>query len=106
IHAVIVENDKVVADFGTWINPAADLGDFGRRNGIPAGGLACAPTLADFWPLLLRQASGSTVVGDGLMMLERAVRHQQKGLELALGLGHDVSELELRIDGADPVTRA
>lgn len=106
IHAVIVENDKVVADFGTWINPAADLGDFGRRNGIPAGGLACAPTLADFWPLLLRQASGSTVVGDGLMMLERAVRHQQKGLELALGLGHDISELELRIDGADPVTRA
>ena len=106
IHAVIVENDKVVADFGTWINPAADLGDFGRRYGIPAGGLACAPTLADFWPLLLRQASGSTVVGDGLMMLERAVRHQQKGLEPALGLGHDVSELELQIDGADPVTRA
>lgn len=106
IHAVIVENGKIVADFGTWINPAADLGDFGRRNGIPAGGLACTPALADFWPLLLRQAAGSTVVGDGLMMLERAVRHQQKGMDLALGLGHDLSELELRVSGSDPVSRA
>lgn len=106
VHAVIVENGRVVADFGSWINPAADLGDFGRSNKIPPGGLACAPTLGDFWPLLLRQAAGSAVVGDGLMVLERAVRHQEKGHNLSLGLGHDVSEINLTLTGADPADRA
>lgn len=57
IHAVVLENCKMVADFGSWINPMSDLGSFGERQSIPSGGLTMAPTLSDFWPLLLRQAA-------------------------------------------------
>ena len=96
-HAIIVEGSQIVADFGTWINPMADLGEFGRVNSIPAGGLALAPTLGDFWPLLRRQAAGGIVIGDRLPMLERAVRHQEKGLELNLGVGYNFEEFDLEL---------
>ncbi|WP_245533815.1 PIF1 family DEAD/DEAH box helicase [Corynebacterium lubricantis] len=94
-HAIIMEGQTIVANFGTWINPMADLGEFGKKNNIPAGGLALAPTLGDFWPLLLRQAEDGIVVADGLPMLERAVRHQERGLDLALGVGYDIDELNV-----------
>lgn len=105
VQAIIVQDGEQVAEFGSWINPMADLGDFGQRNQVPAGGLALAPTLGDFWPLLLRQAAGGIVVADGLPMLERAVRHQEKGMDLGLGLGYDVSDLEVNLNGTDPVQR-
>ncbi|WP_231913555.1 DEAD/DEAH box helicase [Corynebacterium renale] len=105
-HAVIVESGEVVADFGTWLNPMSDLGEFGRQHNVPIGGLALAPTLGDFWPLLLRQAAGSIVVADGLAMLERAVRHQEKGLDLSLGMGYDISELAYEPDGQNVAERA
>ncbi|MHA2788200.1 AAA family ATPase [Corynebacterium sp. S7] len=94
-HAIVMEGQEIVANFGTWINPMADLGEFGKENNIPAGGLALAPTLGDFWPLLLRQAEGGIVVADGLPKLERAVRHQERGLDLALGVGYDIDELNV-----------
>ncbi|MGO2864578.1 AAA family ATPase [Corynebacterium casei] len=106
IHAVTLEGNQKVADFGTWINPMSDLGSFGERNKIPSGGLAMAPTLSDFWPLLLRQAEGSIIIGDNLPMLERAVRHQEKGMDLALGTGYDVSEFEVKLTGDDVISRA
>lgn len=96
-HAIIVEGSRIVANFGTWINPMADLGEFGRVNDIPAGGLALAPTLGDFWPLLRRQAAGGIVIGDRLPMLERAVRHQEKGMELNLGVGYNFEEFDLEL---------
>lgn len=106
IHAVIVEGTQKVADFGTWINPMSVLGSFGERHNIPAGGLAMAPTLSDFWPLLLRQAEGSIVVGDNLPMLERAIRHQEKGMDLALGNGYDFSEFSIPRSGTDVIERS
>lgn len=105
IHAVVLEGDRKVADFGTWINPMSDLGSFGERHNIPSGGLAMAPTLSDFWPLLLRQAEGSIVIGDNLPMLERAVRHQEKGMKLALGTGYDASEFSIQFTSSDVVQR-
>ena len=105
IHAVVMEGAQKVADFGTWINPMSDLGSFGERHSIPAGGLAMAPTLSDFWPLLLRQAEGSIIVGDNLPMLERAVRHQEKGMDLALGNGYDFSEFGIPLSGSDVIER-
>lgn len=105
IHALIYEGTQMVASFGTWINPMADLGSFGAAHGIPSGGLAMAPTLGDFWPLLLRQARGSIVVGDGLAMLERAVQHQEKGLVLGLGVGYDASDFDLVFSTEDVVQR-
>lgn len=106
IHAVVMEGSQKVADFGTWINPMSDLGSFGERHSIPAGGLAMAPTLSDFWPLLLRQAEGSIVVGDNLPMLERAIRHQEKGMDLALGNGYDFSEFSIPLSGTDVIERS
>lgn len=106
IHAVVMEDSQKVADFGTWINPMSDLGSFGVRHSIPAGGLAMAPTLSDFWPLLLRQAEGSIVVGDNLPMLERAIRHQEKGMDLALGNGYDFSEFSIPLSGTDVIERS
>lgn len=106
IHAVVMEDSQKVADFGTWINPMSDLGSFGVRHSIPAGGLAMAPTLSDFWPLLLRQAEGSIVVGDNLPMLERAIRHQEKGMDLALGNGYDFSEFTIPLSGTDVIERS
>lgn len=105
-HAVVVESDQIVADFGTWINPMSDLGDFGKQNKVPAGGLALAPTLGDFWPLLLRQVADSIIIGDRLPMLERAARHQEKGLNLALGMGYDISEIGFEPSGTDVADRA
>lgn len=101
IHAIIYQDGGRVADFGSWINPMADLGEFGRKNSVPVGGLALAPTLADFWPLLLRQAEGGIVVGDRLMMLERAVRHQEKGLDVGLGIGYEAGDFDCVIEGSD-----
>ena len=106
IHAVVMEGSQKVADFGTWINPMSDLGSFGEHHSIPAGGLAMAPTLSDFWPLLLRQAEGSIVVGDNLPMLERAIRHQEKGMDLALGNGYDFSEFSIPLSGSDVIERS
>lgn len=105
IHVIILEGDQKVADFGSWINPMADLGTFGQTHQVPAGGLAMAPTLGDFWPLLLRQAAGGVVIGDRLAMLERAVRHQEKGMNIGLGVGYDIMELDLAPAGEDVATR-
>ncbi|WP_459588053.1 ATP-dependent DNA helicase [Corynebacterium camporealensis] len=99
IHTVIYQDGQRVADFGSWINPMADLGKFGEVNNIPAGGLAMAPSLADFWPLLLRQAQGGIVVGDRLAMLERAVRHQERGMQVALGVGYDADDFDVDLSG-------
>jgi ATP-dependent DNA helicase PIF1 len=105
IHVIILEGERKVADFGSWINPMADLGDFGQIHRVPAGGLAMAPTLGDFWPLLLRQAAGGVVIGDRLAMLERAVRHQEKGMDIGLGVGYDIMEFDLDPAGGDVATR-
>ncbi|RSZ61675.1 AAA family ATPase [Corynebacterium hylobatis] len=105
IHVIIFEGDRKVADFGSWINPMADLGTFGQTHRVPAGGLAMAPTLGDFWPLLLRQAAGGVVIGDRLAMLERAVRHQEKGMNIGLGVGYDIMEFDLTPTGDDVATR-
>ncbi len=105
VHAVILENGREVANFGSWINPMSDLGEFGRANNIPPGGLAMAPTLGDFWPLLRRQAAGGIIIGDQLPMLERAVRHQEKGMDLALGTGYDITEFGCEPVGADVIAR-
>src|SRR5699024_4178869 len=93
------------ANFGSWINPMSDLGEFGRKNAVPSGGLAMAPALGDFWPLLLRQAAGGIVIGDELPMLEHAVRHQEKGLKIALGTGYDISEFYVIPAGSNVMTR-
>lgn len=105
VHAIILEDGRQVANFGSWINPMSDLGEFGRSNNVPSGGLAMAPTLRDFWPLLLRQAAGGIIIGDELPMLERAVRHQEKGMELALGTGYDITEFNIAPVGADVIAR-
>src|SRR5699024_1177016 len=105
IHAIIVEANRKVADFGTWINPNSDLGSFGKRHQVPAGGLTLALTLSDFWPLLLRQAEGSIIVGDNLPVLERAIRHQDEGIDLALGTGYDVSDFHVSLSGNDVAER-
>lgn len=105
VHAIILDNGVEVANFGSWINPMSDLGDFGQRNNVPSGGLAMAPTLGDFWPLLLRQAAGGIIIGDELPMLERAVRHQEKGIELSLGTGYDITEFSITPTGTDVITR-
>lgn len=105
IHAIVYQNGDRVASFGSWINPTADLGEFGQRYKIPVGGLAMAPTLGDFWPLLLRQAQGGIVVGDRLAMLERAVRHQEKGMDVALGIGYEVGDFSFEPEGDDVVSR-
>ncbi|OFN34253.1 AAA family ATPase [Corynebacterium sp. HMSC072A04] len=105
IHAIVYHNGTRVASFGSWINPMADLGEFGQRYSVPVGGLAMAPTLGDFWPLLLRQAQGGIVVGDRLAMLERAVRHQEKGMDVALGIGYEVGDFSFEPEGDDVVSR-
>lgn len=105
VHAIILQDGSEVANFGTWINPMSDLGDFGRINKVPAGGLALAPTLGDFWPLLRRQAAGGIIIGDRLPMLERAVRHQEKGLDLALGIGYDISDFKVEAQGDNVTAR-
>lgn len=105
VHAIILEDGRQVANFGSWINPMSDLGEFGRSNNVPSGGLAMAPTLGDFWPLLLRQAAGGIIIGDELPMLERAVRHQEKGMELALGTGYDITEFNIAPVGTDVIAR-
>lgn len=105
VHVIILDGPVKVADFGSWINPMADLGQFGERNRIPAGGLALAPTLGDFWPLLLRQAEGGIVIGHNLSTLERAVRHQEKGMDVALGVGYDTADLDFTPAGEDVAER-
>lgn len=105
IHVIILDGGRKVADFGSWINPRADLGDFGRKHNIPAGGLAMAPALREFWPLLLRQAARGIVVGDQLAMLERAVRHQERGLSVGLGVGYDISDLGMTPNGSTVIRR-
>lgn len=105
IHVTILHDGQKIAEFGSWINPRADLGDFGRSHNVPAGGLAMAPALREFWPLLLRQAAGGIVVGDRLAMLERAVRHQEKGLSVGLGVGYDISDLGVAPSGSTVIRR-
>ncbi|AZA12394.1 AAA family ATPase [Corynebacterium gerontici] len=105
IHATIIHDGTVVADFGTWLNPNCDLGDFGVREKVPPMGLAAAPEIGDFWPLLRRQAEGGLIVGDGLQMLEAAIRHQQKGMQLNLGTGYDFGDFELTLHGTNPEQR-
>lgn len=105
IHATVVESGSVVSDFGTWINPMADLGTLGTKYSIPAGGMAACPTIEEFWPLLLRQASGALVIGDGLATIERAVRHQSRGLKVNLGIGYDTHDFNFEPVGNDPVAR-
>lgn len=105
VHAIILEDGQEVASFGSWINPMSDLGEFGRVNDVPSGGLAMAPSLGDFWPLLRRQAAGGIIIGDQLPMVERAVRHQEKGMDLALGTGYDIAEFGVAPVGDDVVSR-
>ena len=105
VHAIVLENGREVANFGSWINPMSDLGEFGHANNVPSGGLSMAPTLGDFWPLLLRQAAGGIIIGDQLPMLERAVRHQEKGMDLALGTGYDIADFNVTPVGNDVVAR-
>ncbi len=105
VHAIILEDGREVANFGSWLNPMSDLGEFGRKHNVPSGGLAMAPTLGDFWPLLRRQAAGGVVIGDQLPMLERAVRHQEKGMNLALGTGYDITEFRVDPVGEDVISR-
>lgn len=106
VHAVVVERGQIVADFGTWLNPMSDLGQFGLDNEVPAGGVALAPRLEDFWPLLLRQAAGGIVVGDRLEMAQDAGRYQARGLDMELGGGIDAETLDIVIEGSDVVERA
>src|SRR5699024_2554538 len=47
----------------------------------------------------------SIIVGDNLPMLERAVRHQEKGMDLALGNGYDFSEFGIPLSGSDVIER-
>lgn len=93
LHATALDGGDVVADFGSWINPLSDTGDFGLRHGIPAGGLALTPTLDDFLPLLLRQAAGARVITDAAAALH--------GLLPA----RDVSELGTVPSGDSPAER-
>ncbi len=106
VHAVVVERGQVVADFGTWLNPMSDLGQFGLDNEVPPGGVAIAPQLEDFWPLLLRQAAGGIVVGDRLEMAQDAGRYQARGLDMELGDGIDAEALDIIIEGSDVIERA
>ena len=106
VHAVVVERGQIVADFGTWLNPMSDLGQFGLNNEVPAGGVAIAPQLEDFWPLLLRQAAGGIVVGDRLEMAQDAGRYQARGLDMELGEGIDAEALDIVVEGSDVVERA
>ena len=106
VHAVVVERGQVVADFGTWLNPMSDLGQFGLDNEVPPGGLALAPRLEDFWPLLLRQAAGGIVVGDQLERAQDAGRYQARGLDMELGDGIDAESLDIIVEGSDVVERA
>ncbi|WKD61280.1 ATP-dependent RecD-like DNA helicase [Corynebacterium ciconiae DSM 44920] len=100
MHVVIANKGKIVADFGSWINPNCDLGEFGARMKVPPRGLALAPDLSDFWPLLLRQAAGGLVVGDRLAVLERAIRHQERGLAINLGVGYDCADFGITLENA------
>lgn len=106
VHAVVVERGQIVADFGTWLNPMSDLGQFGLDNEVPAGGVALAPRLEDFWPLLLRQAAGGIVVGDRLEIAQDAGRYQARGLDMELGGGIDAEALDIVVEGSDVVERA
>lgn len=106
LHAVIVERGEIVADFGTWLNPMSDLGNFGVANAVPPGGLAIAPSLENFWPLLRRQVAGSIVVGDHLEMAEDAGYYQARGLDMDLGGGIDAEDLDMVVEGDDVVERA
>lgn len=105
IHATVVEDNAITADFGSWINPMADLGDLVSKYAIPHGGMAAAPQIEQFWPLLLRQAEGALVIGDGLATLERAVRHQARSMKVDLGVGYDIHDFNLLPAGDDPVAR-
>lgn len=106
VHAVVVERGQIVADFGTWLNPMSDLGQFGLDNEVPAGGVAIAPQLEDFWPLLLRQAAGGIVVGDQLERAQDAGRYQARGLDMELGDGIDAEALDIVVEGSTVVERA
>lgn len=106
VHAVVVERGQIVADFGTWLNPMSDLGQFGLDNEVPPGGVAIAPQLEDFWPLLLRQAAGGIVVGDRLEMAQDAGRYQARGLDMELGDGIDAEALDIVVEGSTVVERA
>ncbi|QGU06438.1 DNA polymerase III subunit epsilon [Corynebacterium occultum] len=105
IHATVIEHGSITADFGSWLNPMADLGTLTGKYSIPAGGMAANPTIEEFWPLLLRQLNGALVIGDGLATLERAVRHQSRELEVDLGVGYDIHDLGFSPVGEDPVSR-
>ena len=102
----VVERGQIVADFGTWLNPMSDLGQFGLDNEVPPGGVAIAPQLEDFWPLLLRQAAGGIVVGDRLEMAQDAGRYQARGLDMELGDGIDAEALDIVVEGSTVVERA
>ncbi|OIR44005.1 AAA family ATPase [Corynebacterium sp. NML130628] len=106
VHAVVVERGEIVADFGTRINPMSDLGQFGLENEVPEGGLALAPRLEDFWPLLLRQAAGGIVVGDRLEMAQDAVRYQARGLDMGHEHGIDAEALDIVVEGSNVIGRA
>ena len=106
VHAVVVERGQIVADFGTWLNPMSDLGQFGLEHDVPPGGLALAPRIEDFWPLLLRQAAGGIVVGDRLEMAHDAVRYQAPGLDMELGDGIDAEALDIVVEGSNVIGRA
>ncbi|WP_315184516.1 AAA family ATPase [Corynebacterium durum] len=105
VHCIIIDNGIIKANFGSWINPNADLGKIGKKYNIPSFGLATSPELGDFWPLLLRQAAGGIIIGDNLGVLERAIRHQEPGLKPSLGLGYDIEELNFRPEGDTPEQR-
>lgn len=93
LHAMVLDDGELVADFGSWINPLADTGGFGLHHGIPAGGFALTPALDDFLPLLLRQAAGARVLTDSAAALA--------GLLPA----RDISDLGVTVGGDSPAER-
>ena len=93
IHCTVVNDNEIIADFGSWINPQSDIGSLAEEYNIPTFGLAAVPTIREFWPLLLRQIAGAIVIGDHLRFFERALIDQDSDLKSQLGNGYDVNEL-------------
>ena len=106
IHCTVVNDNEIIADFGSWINPKSDIGSLAEEYNIPTFGLAAAPTIREFWPLLLRQIAGAIVIGDHLSLFERALIDQDSDLESQLGNGYDVNELpHVKVTGTTPEDR-
>ncbi|MDO4927895.1 MAG: AAA family ATPase [Corynebacterium sp.] len=96
IQVLVIAEGQAVAEFGSWINPEADISELE----LPAGGLGLAPRLADFWPLLRRQVAGALVFGDSLAAIEADAE-----FKMHLGAGFDAAEIGVELIG-DPVERA